>query len=178
MFTFSVTDIRVVMMRGRLDAYLNGGFRNPHYGQYPGLDEKPGVWLVGDEGVYLFSNGKLTERQRPFVVYAEECNPKTNPDYWHYKRQHFGADDGIEFLDGEMLVKLIAARPGCTHLKIVCLPDSMQLFAIHGYSDDSDIQRIWRDLNTVASHAFWDWDVTAEQTGRHHFGLPFTNPLV
>ncbi len=62
MFTFSVTHIRVVMMRGRFDAYLNGGFRNPHYGQYPGRDEKPGVWLVGDEGVYLFSNGKLAER--------------------------------------------------------------------------------------------------------------------
>lgn len=40
------------------------------------------------------------------------------------------------------------------------------------------MQRIWRDLNTVASHAFWDWDVSREQLGRHHFGLPPTNPLV
>lgn len=55
MFTFSVTDIRVVMMHGRLDAYLNGGFRNPHYGVFPGRDEKPGLWLVGDEGVYILS---------------------------------------------------------------------------------------------------------------------------
>nr|UVZ00103.1 hypothetical protein K4M19_00412 [Agrobacterium fabrum] len=61
MFTFSVTDIYVVMMRGRLDAHLNGGFRNPHYGMFPGRDEKPGLWLVGDEGVYLMSNGKLAE---------------------------------------------------------------------------------------------------------------------
>nr|WP_172690784.1 DUF3085 domain-containing protein [Agrobacterium radiobacter]ASK47818.1 hypothetical protein [Agrobacterium radiobacter] len=97
MFTFSVTDIRVVMMHGRLDAYLNGGFRNPHYGVFPGRDEKPGLWLVGDEGVYILS---------------------------------FGGDDGVEFLDGAMLVKLIAASPGCTHLKIAFLQDSMQLFVI------------------------------------------------
>ncbi|TCL68453.1 DUF3085 family protein [Rhizobium sp. BK251] len=32
------------------------------------------------------SNGKLAGSQRALVVYAEECNPQTNPDYWHYKR--------------------------------------------------------------------------------------------
>lgn len=79
MFTFSVTDVRVVMMRGRLDAHLNGGFRNPHYGLYPGRDEKPGVWLVGDEGVYILSNGKLAEGQRPFVVYAESATRRPTP---------------------------------------------------------------------------------------------------
>jgi hypothetical protein len=131
MFTFSVTDVRVVMMRGRLDAYLNGGFRNPHYGLSPGRDEKPGIWLVGDEGVYIISNGKLAKGQRPFVVYAEECDPKTNPDCWPYKRQHFGGDDGIEFLDAFMLVKLIAASPRCTYLKIAFLPNSLQLFVVH-----------------------------------------------
>ena len=130
MFTFSVTDVRVVMMRGRLDAYVNGGFRNPHYGLYPGRDEKPGVWLVGDEGVYILSNGKLAEGQRPFVVYAEECNPKTNPDYWHYKRQHFGGDDGIDFLDAELLVRSIEALASATHLTIEMTDDSMAITPI------------------------------------------------
>ena len=130
MFTFSVTDIRVVTMRGRLDAYVNGGFRNPHYGMYPGRDEKPGVWLVGDEGVYILSNGKLAEGQRPFVVYAEECDPKTNLDYWHYKRQHFGADDGIDFLDAKMLVTLIAAAPDATDITITMIDDSIAITPI------------------------------------------------
>ena len=130
MFTFPILAVRKVIARGEEDAAANGGFRNPYYGSRPGEGEKPGFWLVGDEGVYILSNGKLAEGQRPFVVYAEECNPKTNPDYWHYKRQHFGGDDGIEFLDGFMLVKLIAARPGCTHLKIVLQPNSMQLLAV------------------------------------------------
>ncbi|MGR7993565.1 DUF3085 domain-containing protein [Xanthobacter sp. ZOL 2024] len=118
MFTFSVPHVHAVITRGRIDAFLNGGFRNPYYGTRPGEGEQPGAWLVGDEGVYLMANGKLAEGQKTFVIYAEECDPKTNPDHWHYKRQHFGADDGIEFLDAAMLVKLIRASPWATHLRI------------------------------------------------------------
>ena len=130
MFTFSVMAVRAVLLRGRIDAFLNGGFRNPHYGLSPGKDEKPGLWLVGDEGVYIMSNGILAEKQRPLVVYAEECDPKTNPDYWHYKRQHFGGDDGIEFLDAFRLVTLIAAAPAATHLTIAMTDVTMSITAI------------------------------------------------
>ena len=76
------------------------------------------LWLVGDEGVYLISNGKLSKGQRPLVVYAEECNPQTNTDCWHYKRQHFGGDDGVEFIDAALLQKIIASVPDATHLQI------------------------------------------------------------
>ncbi|KPH76530.1 MULTISPECIES: DUF3085 domain-containing protein [Bosea] len=127
MFSFSVTDVRAVITRGRIDAVLNGGFRNPHYGLAPGQDERPGVWLVGDEGVYIMSNGKLAEGKRPLVVYAQECDPKTNPDYWHYKRQHFGGDDGVEFLDAAELVKLIVAAPTATHLTIAMTDSAISL---------------------------------------------------
>lgn len=130
MFTFSVTDVRIVMMRGRIDAHRNGGFRNPHYGLYPGRDEQSVVWLVGDEGVYMLSNGEPAEGQRPCVVYAEECDPETNPNYWHNKRRHFGGDDGVEFLEGAMLVKLIAASPGCTHLQITMEETSMSIVPV------------------------------------------------
>lgn len=130
MFTFSVTQVHAVITRGRIDAVLNGGFRNPHYGLAPGRDEKPGLWLVGDEGVYILSNGKLGEGQRPLVVYAEECDPKTNPDYWHYKRQHFGADDGVEFLDALMLGTLITSSPSATHLTIVTSDSSLLITPI------------------------------------------------
>lgn len=130
MFTFSVTAVRAVLLRGRIDAFLNGGFCNPHYGLSPGKDEKPGLWLVGDEGVYIMSNGLLAAGQRPLVVYAEECDPKTNPDYWHYKRQHFGSDDGIEFLDAVRLVALMAAAPAATHLMITTTYDSLSITMI------------------------------------------------
>ena len=130
MFSFSVTDVRAVITRGRIDAVLNGGFRNPHYGLAPGQDERPGVWLVGDEGVYIMSNGKLADGQRSFVIYAEECDPKTNPDYWHYKRQYFGGDDGIDFLDAELLVRSIEALASATHLTIEMTDDSMAITPI------------------------------------------------
>ena len=85
MFTFSVMAVRAVLLRGCVDAFMNGGFRNPHYGRSPGKAEKSAIWLVGDEGVYIMSNGILAKGQRPLVVYAQECDPNINPDYWHYK---------------------------------------------------------------------------------------------
>ena len=129
MSSFSVTDVRAVITRGRIDAVLNGGFRNPH-GLSAGKNERPGLWLVGDEGVYIMSNGKLAEDQRPLVVYAQECDPKTNSDYWHYKRQHFGGDDGVEFLDAAELVKLINAAPSATHLTITMTDSALSLVLV------------------------------------------------
>lgn len=43
---------------------------------------------------------------------------------------------------------------------------------------DMPLQRFWRDLNTVCSHAFWDWDATRELVGRQLLDLPPNNPLV
>ena len=64
MFTFPILAVRKVIDRGIADAAANGGHRNPYYGTKPGGGEKPGLWLVGDEGVYIMSNGKLAEPQR------------------------------------------------------------------------------------------------------------------
>ena len=127
MFTFPILAVRKVVERGIADAAANGGFRNPYYGTRPGEGEQPGAWLVGDEGVYLMANGKLADGQKTFVIYAEECDPKTNPDHWHYKRQHFGADDGIEFLDAVMLVRLIRAAPAATHITIATTDHSLSI---------------------------------------------------
>lgn len=43
---------------------------------------------------------------------------------------------------------------------------------------DSPIQRHWRDINMLATHAFWDWDASREQLGRMFFDLPPNNPLI
>lgn len=118
MFTFPILAVRKVIERGIADAAANGGFRNPYYGIKPGKDEKPGLWLVGDQGVYLLSNGKLAEGQRALVVYSDECHPAGNPDWWHYKRRHFGGDDGIEFLDAESLIPMFDRNMRCTHLRV------------------------------------------------------------
>lgn len=130
MFTFSLTDICAVLARGRADAAANGGFRIPYQGISPEAEARAGLWLVGDEGVYVMSNGKLAEGQRPLVIHAEECDPKTNPDYWHYKRQHFGGDDGVEFIDAVELETLVAAQPDATHLRFVMDDTSISISLI------------------------------------------------
>lgn len=127
MFTFSVTDVRAVLVRGQADAMANGGFRVPYQGISSQTEARAGLWLVGDEDVYLMSSGRLAEGQRPIVIYAEECDPKTNPDCWHYKRRHFGGDDGVEFLDAVEREQLIAAEPEATHLRIVTDDASMSI---------------------------------------------------
>ncbi|MBZ9739779.1 MULTISPECIES: DUF3085 domain-containing protein [unclassified Mesorhizobium] len=127
MFTFPIVAVRKVIERGKTDAVNNGGFRNPYYGLKPGEGEKPGLWLVGDEGVYLLSNGKLAEGQKAFICYAEECNPSINPDSWHYKRQYFGGDDGIEFIDAAEVLHLLDKTPDATHLCVQLTDTSISL---------------------------------------------------
>lgn len=118
MFTFAILAVRKVIERGITDAAANGGFRNPYYGTRPGEGEKPGLWLVGDEGVYILFNGKLAEGQKALVIYAEQCHPKGDIDWWDYKRRHFGADDGIALIKAERLIPLFDRNMGATHLNV------------------------------------------------------------
>lgn len=129
MFTFSVVEVRAIITRGRTDAAANGGFRNPHYGLLPGKDERPALWIVGDEGVYVLSNGKLAEGQKALVVYAEECDPKTDPDCWHYKRRYFEGDDGIVFIAGASLEAMLSTTPEPTHLRAQFTSETIALVA-------------------------------------------------
>ena len=130
MLSFPIESVRAVIARGRADAQANGGFRNPGYGLHHGRDEGPGVWLVGDHGVYLCSNGRLPEGEKPFVAYALECDPRTNDDWFEVKRKTFGGDDGVEFIDAAQLEAMIAATHNARHLGISFQPDSMELFII------------------------------------------------
>lgn len=129
MFTFPIPAVRQVIERGMADAAANAGFRNPHYGLAPGKDEQPGLWLVGDQGVYIMSNGKLAEGRGALVIYAEECHPAGEP-WWDYKRRHFGADDGIQFLDAEGVLRTINGPAGATHLTVRLTEASITLTAI------------------------------------------------
>jgi len=80
----------------------------PLYGKKTGK----GLWLVGDEGVYLMPN---TSEGKPNVVYAKECDP-TKLDFdtwWSVKRASFGSDDGVEFISlADIQGLLIPAKTG------------------------------------------------------------------
>lgn len=91
---------------------------------YTGKTDK-GLWLVGDEGVYLMPNTtdgihhKNRQDNDPLVVvYAQECDP-TKLDFdtwWENKRASFGGDDGVEFFDPASIEKL-ATNPSKPNAK-------------------------------------------------------------
>jgi hypothetical protein len=118
MFTFPILAVRKVIERGIADAAANGGFRVPYQGFSPPEQARPGLWLVGDQGVYLCANGKLPPGEPPFVVYSEQCHPGGDFDWWDYKRRHFGGDDGVEFIEAERLIPLFDRNLRATHLNV------------------------------------------------------------
>lgn len=93
--------------------------------RYDSIDPA-GFWLVGDHGVYLMPNAMLAEGEKPAVVYAEECNPDTMDfdDWWEAKRASFGGDDGVEFLDANVIRKAVADE---SPLLVDFSPDEMRI---------------------------------------------------
>jgi len=89
-----------------------------------GYSDKPpfsrGLFLAGDHGVYLMSNGKPNlqiEGGKPnqsFVVYAREIDPTTLPfdTWWEAKRRIFGRDDGADLVPLDAIETALATyRP-------------------------------------------------------------------
>lgn len=75
----------------------------------------------------------------------------------------------------------VTAKAKTAYVSKLCRDTVNAMMASAGASNyhlDQPLQRVWRDLNVVCSHAFWDWDVTREAVGRHRLGLEQVNPLV
>ncbi len=95
-----------------------------------GTDTGPGLWLVGDQGVYLMPNTTGTKRT---IVYARECDP-TKMDFetwWANKRASFGGDDGVGFIGLKEPDRLAAAfqtaRRRPQHFLITISPERLSL---------------------------------------------------
>ncbi|HYN39931.1 MAG TPA: DUF3085 domain-containing protein [Rhodospirillales bacterium] len=87
----------------------------PVYDEHTG----PGLWLVGDDGIYLMSNGlppllHPDQDVRHVVAYARECDPtRMDFDAWRtVKNASFGGDDGVEFLPLPDLQSAVAGSEG------------------------------------------------------------------
>lgn len=96
-----------------------------------------GLWLAGDAGVYLMANttdGDINSSrkpdEKPFVVYAEECDPTRMPfdDWWANKRMTFGGDDGVDFISLASIVRFRRLDP--THLAVDFRSARMVLTAV------------------------------------------------
>ena len=64
--------------------------------------EGPRLWLVGDHGVYLMSNGApilQVDGGDSAVAHAIGINPRLNEFWWDAKQSVYGGDDGADELD-------------------------------------------------------------------------------
>lgn len=99
---------------------------------------RPGLLLVGDNGVYLCSNGlpslradggegNISPETPMMIVYARECDPEflEFEQWWENKRLSFGGDDGVVFIDAEMLQA--ALKPESTWVVLEVTPEQFSV---------------------------------------------------
>lgn len=74
-------------------------------------NDPQGYWLAGDSGVYLTHNGALAPGEKPFIVHPRECDPAriTDDDRRAVKEITFGPDDGIDFIEPDIINSAIDA---------------------------------------------------------------------
>lgn len=84
------------------------GDRMPGAGEADPSKVPPGLWLVGDQGVYLMSNGTPGLRGRDGAADAAVAAETRGEGAHEAKRASFGGDDGVEFLDAAMIAEALA----------------------------------------------------------------------
>lgn len=94
---------------------------------------RPALFLVGDRGVYLMSNGvpglpHANGGDRQHVVYAKGLDPERDEDWYDAKRVTWGGDDGAETLDIISGVRAwVEANPEATRLLIDLKDDELHI---------------------------------------------------
>ncbi len=119
--TFRAADLRRVVEH----AMASTKFRRTYNDQFAGIEEvtEPMLWLVGDRGVYLMSNGDPGDKtgvgDSLYVVFAEKISPK-DEGWYDTKRLVFGGDDFVESLPWcETIKAMIDAGQEYIRMKIV-----------------------------------------------------------
>jgi len=108
---FKTADVKRILAHSAQSKKHSNGYDGP---------TGPGLFIVGDDGVYLMSTGKNIPQvprvkgkgKRCDIVYAEECNPETLSfdDWWEAKGATFGADDGVEYLPASMFKNTLSGE--------------------------------------------------------------------
>ena len=113
MFTFEFED--VVKLLNHCDTLSD------HYDPASSRKAEPGLLFVGDDGVYLMPNGVEPAGSKNHVVYSRECNPQTMEfdDWWSYKGDRYGGDDGVDFFTSTQLRDAIRLGQNAGHTRLV-----------------------------------------------------------
>ena len=134
---------------------------------------------VMERRVRNFSGTVVKEQQIAHITYGEQKMAAAAAG--ELARGVFRQAQTLLDTVGFTVADRIAAKGQTAFIAKLCRDTVNAMMAASGASsfhEDQALQRIWRDLNTVSTHAFWDWDTTREMTGRQHFGLSVDHPLV
>jgi hypothetical protein len=102
------------------------------------------LWLVGDEGIYLMSNGapydpRNAGHRAHHVVYATECSPRTlsPPKLDEAKRAIFGGDDGADWLLASDVAEALATYDPGEPLLIDISEKTISLISFHSEPEET-----------------------------------------
>lgn len=88
----------------------------------------PGLFLVGDAGVYLMTNAVQPKPTMPYCMARQADPDRVGPAKADdVKRATFGADDGVEYMDAATVETWIAGVPDDQEVSIKLSPSSMAL---------------------------------------------------
>lgn len=107
-------------VRELLDHTLKAEHRTPHRGLYEGDATPPGLWFVGDSGIYLMSNGhRANGKHGSPGAFAIEANPRTVDfdECYDLKHEIFKGDEYL-FISAEEIRLWLEATFGLLTLKI------------------------------------------------------------
>lgn len=131
--TFKVEEVRALI------AHAEGSVMHFRPYEKASKNTPPGLLLVGDEGVYLMSNGEpgllnprytgKSREPKQQVVYAVECDPRTCSDWYEVKVAAFGGDDGGDMIPLPGLVAAVerAGQTGAAVISIDITPSTITL---------------------------------------------------
>lgn len=91
------------------------------------------------------------------------------------------SDATVGLVEGFDLEKRLTSKAKMGFLVDHCrrtMNEMMNRAGAASFRTDEPIQRFFRDINTVAIHAYWDWETGYEQIGRHQAQLPPNHPLI
>ena len=122
LFAFKVEDVRRCVEHSKAA---------PAQMKYWGTEiTEPSLLLVGDQGVYLMSNGTprdIVEGVHSFCAYADGIHPKNDKDWYDAKRSLYGGDDGADVIPIHMIEPALAAAEKFVWVKLT--PEQIEVMA-------------------------------------------------
>lgn len=95
--------MKLTVSRSHIEKLLKHSIKSRSHDSWYGEKTGPGLFLVGDQGVYFMSTGSKQPRSiKDRVAYTREGDPD-NHDWYDVKQTAFGGDDGVMFIPAKIV---------------------------------------------------------------------------